>query len=477
MQEYVDIAEWATLLLWYTGAMYPVIRGERATAALICLLLAVVSIVAFLHFKHTNITVIRTESGFVPSRVVIEVGDSITFKTAIGKDFWPASNSHPTHDLYPAFDPKRALKSVESWTFIFDRAGVWGFHDHLHSDVHGTVIVRGSDGGSISACTRQKNAATLKPECWAAEIAGLLAIKSLTAAFDTIRGWYEKDPEFRKNCHDVMHIVGSQAYKEFSNSQTTIDRPETSYCGYGFYHGFMEEMLFEKGLGEYGDARTYCEKVSATTLAASGPCYHGIGHAVFDSLDSSLWGNDAAMVGSAVKTCEAVLPSEYARARCLSGVFNALANAYSARTYRLTFRDSEPIPICRTMKALYQPFCYMELGNGYIRDKNWDTQQSFRFIKSLPNPSARLAVITGYMDTEVRRTIDTAPLADLRSTCLMFSGVAEQTACMEGSVIGLCGIGESGKEQGLVRSYCGGYGPQVQASCLASAACLSGQNR
>ena len=41
---------------------------------------------------------------FDPETLTIKVGDTVEFKNESGEDKWPASNVHPTHELYPGFD-------------------------------------------------------------------------------------------------------------------------------------------------------------------------------------------------------------------------------------------------------------------------------------------------------------------------------------------------------------------------------------
>ena len=44
-----------------------------------------------------------TENGYEPSEVSIRKGETVTFKNTTGKLFWPASNLHPSHGIYPEF--------------------------------------------------------------------------------------------------------------------------------------------------------------------------------------------------------------------------------------------------------------------------------------------------------------------------------------------------------------------------------------
>ena len=82
-----------------------------------------------------------TPQGYEPNEVTIAVGSTVTFVNETNKPFWPASNLHPTHGMYPAFDPQRPLEPTEEWQFTFDRVGSHTFHDHIRSYFRGTIHV------------------------------------------------------------------------------------------------------------------------------------------------------------------------------------------------------------------------------------------------------------------------------------------------------------------------------------------------
>jgi plastocyanin len=86
-------------------------------------------------------TIYRTDEGFSPARVTIRKGESVAFTNSSKGETWPASNSHPLHDIYPEFDPRRPIKPGETWVFTFEREGDWAFHDHVRSNKTGIVTV------------------------------------------------------------------------------------------------------------------------------------------------------------------------------------------------------------------------------------------------------------------------------------------------------------------------------------------------
>jgi plastocyanin len=88
-----------------------------------------------------QIEILFTEDGFLPRDIRIDRGSSVQFTTNTSKYFWPASNLHPSHDIYSDFDPRRPLAPEESWSFTFERPGIWGYHDHIRSYYTGVIYV------------------------------------------------------------------------------------------------------------------------------------------------------------------------------------------------------------------------------------------------------------------------------------------------------------------------------------------------
>lgn len=82
-----------------------------------------------------------TKDGYVPATIVLAAGDTVTFRNETGDLYWPASDLHPSHRDYPAFDPKQPIQPNETWSFTFTEAGTWGFHDHLAPYYTGTITV------------------------------------------------------------------------------------------------------------------------------------------------------------------------------------------------------------------------------------------------------------------------------------------------------------------------------------------------
>ncbi|MBI2109149.1 MAG: hypothetical protein HYT93_03145 [Parcubacteria group bacterium] len=91
-----------------------------------------------------------TESGFSPKEIIIQKGDTVLWIGRSTGHSWPASDIHPTHGLYPelggcigsTFDSCRTLSLGDEYSFLFNKVGVWQYHDHLNPLHAGTITVQ-----------------------------------------------------------------------------------------------------------------------------------------------------------------------------------------------------------------------------------------------------------------------------------------------------------------------------------------------
>ena len=87
------------------------------------------------------VQVVLTDRGFEPNEIKIQKGTTVEFATTRDQPFWPASNTHPVHTDLPAFDPRQEIDAHKTWSFTFNEAGTFGFHDHLRAYFVGTIYV------------------------------------------------------------------------------------------------------------------------------------------------------------------------------------------------------------------------------------------------------------------------------------------------------------------------------------------------
>lgn len=90
-----------------------------------------------------------SDAGFSPNVLKVRLGTMVIFKNSSQKSMWPASAMHPTHKAYPTtggclgstFDACKGILPGDSWSFIFDIAGSWKYHNHLNPGQFGTIAV------------------------------------------------------------------------------------------------------------------------------------------------------------------------------------------------------------------------------------------------------------------------------------------------------------------------------------------------
>ncbi|RME56614.1 hypothetical protein D6779_10310 [Candidatus Parcubacteria bacterium] len=96
-----------------------------------------------------------TDEGFSPPTLTVQKGTKVVFENKSSREMWPASAVHPTHTVYPGsgiekcgtpeastiFDACGGIAPGESWSFVFQEAGTWKYHDHLAPGNTGTIIV------------------------------------------------------------------------------------------------------------------------------------------------------------------------------------------------------------------------------------------------------------------------------------------------------------------------------------------------
>lgn len=85
-------------------------------------------------------TITITDDGFSPDPVKIQKGTKIIFLNKGQNPHWPASDFHPTHGIYPEFDPLKGISPSEEWSFTL-KPGKWHYHDHLYPSFTGTIEV------------------------------------------------------------------------------------------------------------------------------------------------------------------------------------------------------------------------------------------------------------------------------------------------------------------------------------------------
>lgn len=307
---------------------------------------------------HSQTQIIEmTSNGFEPESVTIDINSTIIFLNKDSQAHWPASNVHPTHELYSEFDPKKPIQVGESWPFNPKgglKVGEWRYHDHLFPHKRGIITVVDEDKTSSlpKIPSQEKNndkdlillvKETLKnlwidikkifslntkslqpkktvedkvflklnPEQQTNTVKEIAQSEGTKMAWEFIKSAFKGQGGSSGNIHDLAHLTGSLIYQE--KNLEGLGNCSADFA-FGCYHGFLDEA-FAKSLDSLPDAQSACLKLNPkTNNAVSGPvasCIHGIGHGVASFYST----ND---LKAALRSCRKLtIGQEY----CFDGVF------------------------------------------------------------------------------------------------------------------------------------------------------------
>lgn len=432
----------------------------RIPAIFFLILLTCVVIYVYTYQKNTQ-SIELQKDGFHPSKLVIREGDTVTFSSNTGEAFWPASNLHPTHTDYPALDPKKPVAPDDTWSFTFNEAGTYAFHDHIRSIFNGEIIVEKADGTRVvTNCDTEKT-----QKCFEKMMLETLDTKGIKATFDQLVRLSETEPTFLNDCHGFSHVIGEKAYRLYVAQENFELTPATSLCGYGFYHGFMETMLLTTG--NIDGAREFCQlvdtKLRRQASAASTACYHGIGHGAIDGSDQSAWGNIDAMMAPGFKLCAIMAKNELETYLCDTGVFNAVEILSNDPKYKITDFRKDPFVMCNKQPVSRREGCYANMMPIVMSMFNNDFQKSIDYVNKNMIDKEVLAIdgntinnltILGLMFEYIRIHGNEPGYAEKGITFCRAQIPADRSACIMGLSGGHIKYGKPGVEYVKNLQFC-----------------------
>jgi plastocyanin len=296
-------------------------------------------------FAHTpaSHTIQMKKGEFVPAEISILQGDTVVFENLDSVDRWPASNIHPTHEIYSDFDPKRGLKPGEKWSFTFTRSGSWKFHDHLIPALVGSIEVeKDPDFVPVGDDEDDKPAESDKVSFSFWEDLKIFFLKGYYGIFeekseeklksldifklstdeDKLGFWLsvfgpdkimedllaESGGGSTIDCHQPAHVMGRITYELLGAE--TFQRGSAN-CHSGYYHGAMEAFLKERGTDNLAENINQLCSLFDTGFGKF-ECLHGVGHGVLAYENYNLL--------KAIEVCGR-LGDQFAISSCHGGMF------------------------------------------------------------------------------------------------------------------------------------------------------------
>ena len=352
------------------------------------LLIALIALIFYLPqplLAHSQTQVIEmTPNGFEPQSITVDQNSSVIFINKDDKSRWPASNIHPTHELYPEFDPRKPVGPKESWAFKPKRIGEWKFHDHLFPHIRGVIRVIDENGSGIKTSEEKiesnplntftakvKNAINnfvnkmkslfsfkkisnpeasgqvqlpnkeefkkLSYDIQAKEIKGVAKSNDASEAWKYIKDVFKGEGGSSGNIHDLAHLSGILLYEGIGFEGI---KDCSAQFAFGCYHGFLDKA-FEKNLDRLLDAQNACLKLNPQGNI-EGPvasCIHGIGHGVASYYSTS-------DLKKALTSCrQLTLGKEY----CFDGVFMEFVRSAPISF----FKKDDPLYPCNMLEEQF----------------------------------------------------------------------------------------------------------------------------
>lgn len=398
-------------------------------------------------------TLVLAEDGFHPRTMTVSVGDTVTFRTKQNKYFWPASDFHPTHSLYPAFDANAPVSPDDSWSFTFTEPGVYPFHDHLAAYYFGIIQVQDTSGKVTDNCMEQGG----KVQCWQNEIFFALAQGGVDGAYGAVAELFTTDPEFRESCHSIAHNIGLASYQFYAKNKDFIISPKAAVCAGGFYHGFMEGYI--GATGDTTGAGRVCddigEAVGVVSPSARLQCYHGIGHGAVETTIASTgsFGSQYAFIESALALCEQASAGVDERYRCVSGVYNGIANFYINSAYGLSVEKENPLLLCATQKDIYKEACYGNMNSVVLWSADNNFTKAAASVLALPDNNHRARALWYLASLYATEHLSDTSFEEVVNECHHLQ-VEFRGDCIRGFAEGLLEHGNPGVEYKQMLTFC-----------------------
>ncbi|MCL5433006.1 MAG: cupredoxin domain-containing protein [Patescibacteria group bacterium] len=85
-------------------------------------------------------TITVTQSGYEPNVITVKTGTVVTWLNKSGQLVTVNSDPHPTHQNYSPLNLGE-FDDGSSVQLTFDKAGTYGYHNHLNPSQTGTIVV------------------------------------------------------------------------------------------------------------------------------------------------------------------------------------------------------------------------------------------------------------------------------------------------------------------------------------------------
>lgn len=326
-----------------------------------------------------SFTITMEDDGFYPASVRVQPGDTVVFVNNSQYDFWPASNNHPSHDIYPEFDAKKAIPPGLSWSFRIDREGHWYFHDHMRPLEGGKIIVGNQRTLTTDFPWGETQAQVAMDEIvetpdWADRERLMTELARNAGPAMAIKLLNESPFPRSGRVHLLSHKVGEVAYEIYGEDGLPYcQKDEFQGCIHGILSFGISDLGFEgveKMVASCKDWSTYQYHM----------CLHGVGHAFLVVADYDVF--------EAVDLCERLVGSYQMGLRhCLNGVF--MENAHGDHDGfipplhpHVSFTDL--LYPCNAVNENQKAACYSNQVGWWLQAFFFDLEKTVEYCENVP---------------------------------------------------------------------------------------------
>lgn len=311
---------------------------------------------------NTGFIVSYSDDWFNPQYFNIDLGQEVIFINNASIPMWVASGPHPVHTDYPEFDALRDIMPGEQYSFVFERWGTHGFHNHNKSLHNGIARVKDSDIDVKDISKTLPASIQIRDELL--EIFDPEDANSIRELFERIRN----DKLLANNCHDMAHDLWHRAYELYglSTALTFQDLENVpindidDLCAGWYMHWVLEEyFLYNPEI--INTPEKVCIWIPDENQWS---CYHGVGHWVMFSVDRQL--------EKANEICRRIESFEPEH-RCYEWVYMEYFwwDTWHAGWF-LGWDIDDPLAVCSTAAFDEQAACYLYSHLWFLRTHKHD---------------------------------------------------------------------------------------------------------
>ena len=367
-------------------------------------------------------------TAFAPKDLEVDPGDAVVFRNEGPVAIWPASNIHPTHDVYPGFDVGLPLEPGESWTFTLDQVGAWRYHNHLEPTQGGLIRVRGEvDAEPALALPDADIVFEVIGQAERDNARSLFVDDDLLEEFirrfgpaATVGLLSANKAALGGDCHPRAHELGRISYGLFGARAFSLSGHE---CQSGGFHGATEALFRDHGAATLAaDVATICG--GEIDAFFEHQCVHGVGHGLMAWTSYDL--------PDALSLCDQVTP-ETSRSSCFSGVFmeNVVGGLSGSMGHYTKFLSSDPHYPCNILRGAHVAACYFYQTSRMVHLFGGDFSQVADACAGAPEPAQRFCY------QSMGRDVGAATRGDPEraiASCGFVQAGATRTDCLVGAV-------------------------------------------